>query len=369
MSEKNSLLNGNSLQISLSLSRDFVILNLNTAAEFLFSWKKKDVINHSFFSCLSDSKIKFDQSFPTFAKQLLSGTLEFIIHSEHFGEKKLYLHISNDLNYIVITDEASQSEENSIKKEELNYHFVKLIQKNINGTNSFQLNSFFYQLANIFPGSLHIKEINNHTYIAVNRETMKLYQLSSQDDFFKKTIFDIDKIMKNRWEKDFPEKIHQKEKNIINSGNPIIGETESFLDPKGFILVNTLNKIPLFNENGEMYAIMTTGINQSDLISKTYLKDLYKKIYKNKKLAISYFLLHLGLDRFCGDGTSENTCISERELDCLILLVSGKTSKEIARQLSLSPRTVESYIEHIKQKCHFSSTAEMIEEFSTHYFK
>lgn len=42
--------------------------------------------------------------------------------------------------------------------------------------------------------------------------------------------------------------------------------------------------------------------------------------------------------------------LSQRQLDCLFHLSKGKTMKEIARTLSLSPRTIEHYIEHTKIK-------------------
>ena len=42
--------------------------------------------------------------------------------------------------------------------------------------------------------------------------------------------------------------------------------------------------------------------------------------------------------------------LSKRERECLIFLLQGKTAKETAANLGLSPRTVESYFENIKKK-------------------
>lgn len=55
---------------------------------------------------------------------------------------------------------------------------------------------------------------------------------------------------------------------------------------------------------------------------------------------------------FIDDDISDfgDICISPRENDCLKYLVSGKTIKETAKLLNLSPRTVEEYINRIKQK-------------------
>jgi DNA-binding CsgD family transcriptional regulator len=48
---------------------------------------------------------------------------------------------------------------------------------------------------------------------------------------------------------------------------------------------------------------------------------------------------------------------SKRESECLVALAKGKTYKQIAQQLNISPRTVESHINSIKRRsgCHFKS--------------
>lgn len=54
--------------------------------------------------------------------------------------------------------------------------------------------------------------------------------------------------------------------------------------------------------------------------------------------------------------------LSRREMECLIPTIKGKTSKEIARMLSLSPRSVEKYIDNIKMKLHCDSRGQMMEK-------
>lgn len=52
--------------------------------------------------------------------------------------------------------------------------------------------------------------------------------------------------------------------------------------------------------------------------------------------------------------------LTKRECECVFLLIRGKTAKEIADLLSLSKRTIESYIENIKNKMHCQSKAELL---------
>jgi FixJ family two-component response regulator len=52
--------------------------------------------------------------------------------------------------------------------------------------------------------------------------------------------------------------------------------------------------------------------------------------------------------------------ISERELEVLRLMVEGYTSKQIAKQLSLSPRTIETHRAHLMEKLEVDSLAGLV---------
>lgn len=54
------------------------------------------------------------------------------------------------------------------------------------------------------------------------------------------------------------------------------------------------------------------------------------------------------------------TVISGRELDCARLLIQGKTARQIGAELFLSPRTVETHINHLKDKFNLRSKSELI---------
>jgi len=57
----------------------------------------------------------------------------------------------------------------------------------------------------------------------------------------------------------------------------------------------------------------------------------------------------------------QKNILSNREMDILRLLCKGYTYKEIAYNLSISPRTVESHKKNISSKINVRSTAEMVE--------
>lgn len=56
----------------------------------------------------------------------------------------------------------------------------------------------------------------------------------------------------------------------------------------------------------------------------------------------------------------ENFFLSKRETQCAILLIRGKTAKEIAKFMNLSFRTVEHHIEHMKNKFGATTRSELI---------
>lgn len=58
--------------------------------------------------------------------------------------------------------------------------------------------------------------------------------------------------------------------------------------------------------------------------------------------------------------------LSDREFEVFRLFGEGKTAKEIAAQLNLSPKTVSVHRDHIKEKLGFSTSAEMIRQAVRH---
>ena len=54
--------------------------------------------------------------------------------------------------------------------------------------------------------------------------------------------------------------------------------------------------------------------------------------------------------------------LSDREFEIFRLFGEGKTAKEIAGQLNLSPKTVSVHRDHIKEKLKFATSAEMIRQ-------
>ncbi len=66
--------------------------------------------------------------------------------------------------------------------------------------------------------------------------------------------------------------------------------------------------------------------------------------------------------RYVMTKSGSRVLLSKREIECLHYLIKGKAAKEIARQLDISPRTVELHISHIKNKMNCRTSLELVSQ-------
>lgn len=85
------------------------------------------------------------------------------------------------------------------------------------------------------------------------------------------------------------------------------------------------------------------------------LPDRNVHLHANNNLKMRTKKYYLG-------GYFDDVYFTSKEMDCLILLYQGKTIKEIAKSLNISPRTVESYIKDIKLKVKSTNKTSIILE-------
>jgi DNA-binding NarL/FixJ family response regulator len=83
------------------------------------------------------------------------------------------------------------------------------------------------------------------------------------------------------------------------------------------------------------------------------------KIYLSEAMASR--LLHVLVDGRTEGGASPADRLSDRELEVFQLIGRGFGNIEIARQLHISPKTVETYRAHIKEKLNLSGATELLQ--------
>ena len=76
------------------------------------------------------------------------------------------------------------------------------------------------------------------------------------------------------------------------------------------------------------------------------------------------FIEQTPLQQYPLRGKTGQIYLSKRESECLLQLSLGKTAKETARALDLSPRTVEFYLNNIKEKTDCRTRTELVRAFN-----
>lgn len=84
-------------------------------------------------------------------------------------------------------------------------------------------------------------------------------------------------------------------------------------------------------------------------------------VYLSEKLA-AHLADSFASARPRGSSASPLEKLSDREFQVFELFGKGKTAKEIAAQLNLSPKTIAVHRDHIKEKMSFATSAEMIRQ-------
>jgi len=145
----------------------------------------------------------------------------------------------------------------------------------------------------------------------------RLYNKKKQDMIGNTIHGFLDKADKN-----FADAIYQENQQVLQEERP--KQFYNILTVPGICKIKLLTiKNPYYHKNGQLAGVF--GISQ-------YLSEISLKDIKNFNL-------------------------SKRETQCLTLILKGKSMREIAGILHISRRTVETYIENIKDKlgCHTKS--------------
>lgn len=143
-------------------------------------------------------------------------------------------------------------------------------------------------------------------------------------------------------------------------------DKEAHQDSNSYVeIINCLEKfISYFN--GKCYGIIENlkEDNYATLCGKIGIESLPPPIDNNDDLSkIERFLKSLDSETISIDSNQGFISLTKRQRECLEQLSLGKTNKEIARDLNISPRTVEDHIDTIKQKGDFYTRSEIISQY------
>ena len=93
------------------------------------------------------------------------------------------------------------------------------------------------------------------------------------------------------------------------------------------------------------------NINDPKKLAKISPKNLKNSPLDNSiQNPLSQIISQIKIDKFLMDGPNGIVSLTKRESECIKLLGTGKSVKEVASVLSISPRTVEFYVNQVKEK-------------------
>ncbi len=126
-----------------------------------------------------------------------------------------------------------------------------------------------------------------------------------------------------------------------------------------------------FYFKGKFSDIMT-DIEMRNVSSSTISAEIFKKSHLSHSedaQEIKNFISDTPIYKFFLNNNGQDVSLSSQEFKCLALLSRGKTAKEIGRALTLSSRTVESYVENIKCKMKVTSRDRLVDLFILNFHK
>jgi DNA-binding CsgD family transcriptional regulator len=161
--------------------------------------------------------------------------------------------------------------------------------------------------------------------------------------------------LKALFKKESAEKFYAQNNNLLDTKALTIYETQSTrLDEVSFSCISF--KFPVFNQENTIMGIfgMSAFIDGSAFKEAENLSDSMQHIIQTGLIPHSKNML----PGFHIDGIY----LSKQEITCLRLLVAGKTMNQIGLKMGLSQRTVEFYLDNIKQKLHVKTKSDLIEK-------
>jgi len=204
-----------------------------------------------------------------------------------------------------------------------------------------------FDFVNSLPGLVVAKD-NQSVYLNISDDFAQLLGWKSADECHGKTDYEIpcDAV---RFAKEF---IAMDQKVIASGKRMLALDIQHYA--LGWKLILVERKI-ITDKNGKTIGLLNHCLDVSDVSffkAHFLLYSIDKKLQGDDLLPVSYIL----------NNEHKPLPLTDKQENCLFLLVRGKTIKEIAKILNLSPRTVEDHLDGIKTKlgCHYKS--EIIEK-------
>lgn len=228
-------------------------------------------------------------------------------------------------------------------------HSNKIIARYANGIKLLaaqHTNTVFPSVGDIFKLPLQFYFCDtDHKFLAINQETARINGFMSETDAQGKTVNNITK-------KSIAQELMANNLKILRDQSMQCIE-ERLLRKDGTYFQGISIKFPWYGENNKLLGIFGCSIVVDPQNVTSLANALGLLVHTNLLSANQLKIKPLSV-------TFPN--LSTREQDILRLVTHGKTARQAAEILQLSKRTVEHYIDNLKNKMNVKSKSELIEK-------
>lgn len=207
----------------------------------------------------------------------------------------------------------------------------------------------------MLPMPVHVYFMNTESVLqTLNKRGVTTFNLSSDKDFIGRTARDFSS-------KETAERSIAHDRMVVNDNKMIIKD-ELYIRLDGINFSTLSFKFPWYDNKNKMIGIF----GFSFLLDEKWGISLAESMM----LIAQTNLLRSEKIQQCLPGMQwDNQYFSKREKEVLMHLTRGKTARETAMVLGLSPRTVEHHIENMKIKSNSASKSELIDKMIDHLYK
>jgi DNA-binding CsgD family transcriptional regulator len=199
-----------------------------------------------------------------------------------------------------------------------------------------------------FPGLLVWKDINS-TFLGGNEAFSKSVGFNSVAELVGNSDFSMPCEAS-----ECAKEIVAQDKKVLESRTPLeILDIHHFFDGEQKIMLT--KKSPLIDQSGSVLGVICF---LTEITNNILTNNFFKLINNSSRRNMSYVLTD---DRYSLSVGYEK--LTRRELECVYLLLQGKTARSIAEILYLSPRTIENHLLKIREKFYCDTKADLIEKF------
>lgn len=206
-----------------------------------------------------------------------------------------------------------------------------------------QAKSKLFDFSSALPNPVNFKDPKSGKYLFSNELSATLVGLASPEQMVGLTVRDLNfSRSQSPWGNALAKKIAHMD-SLVQERKVAVNDTAAFLKPDGFLIVETVTKLPILGNQGKILGIATVNQELTQRLSHRLLYELYKSIC-GKQVATQKFLHHLGIASWFF------SMPTEKELSVLVERAGGKVDKEIAKAHGVSTRTVETHFVNLRAK-------------------